>query len=219
MGLLGRRPMLRHLLLVSALVGLTACQSSVENPSGEGGHANAGGGGEGGGGAGGSGGTGGSAECAAPASPAMFEIGTGEKCFSRLAASDEVPLLNGPQGGYHVWLAIGCEDCNDPVLLRFGARDPQTGAPFGGMEDLQEMVPLEGAAWPQAAGLTVFMPGLSWDPEGVPPPAKGTHVVLWAEAYDGAELVHQAEVEVIIGDLQEWNPCAEDPDHPSCQFG
>lgn len=182
--------MMRHLLLLSALAGLTACQGSVEQIA-----------------------------CDAPKDAGVFEIGTGEECFSRLAANDEIPLINGPQGGYHVWLAVGCKDCGEgSVELRYGVRDPATQMPLAGTGELQEVVPLAGEGFRQAAGIIVYMPGLSWDPEIDPPPAKGTHVVLWVEASSGGQLLHSAEVEVVIGDVQHWDPCEDDPDSESCSF-
>ncbi|MEZ4310514.1 MAG: hypothetical protein R3F14_20925 [Polyangiaceae bacterium] len=133
-----------------------------------------------------------------------------------MADNDTVPLMNGPQGGYHVWLSVGCEDCKNPLVLKYGAHDPATGEPFTGTGDLQAAVPLSSGEWPQKAGLIVYMPGLSWDPEYEPPPAKGTHIVLWAKAYDGSTLVHEDEVEVVIGDTMYWDPCEKNPDDPSC---
>ena len=232
--LLRRGAMLKRMLLLSLLVGLSACKGSVEHGPGEGGHAGAGGAGEGGSGEGGSsaggGGEGGSSAggggtggtpfiCAPPKNASIFEIGTGEDCFSRVAANEEVPLMSGPQGGYHVWLAIGCQDCKNPVHLKYGAFDPATGLPLPDTWDLEAMVPLEGVGWPQAAGLAVNMPGIPWDPEAHPPLAKGTHVVLWAKAYDGEKIIHEGEIEVVIGDIEQWDPCAEDPEAPVCQTG
>lgn len=204
--------MLRQsLLFATLLLGLAACKGSIEHSSGSGG--------EGGTAEGGSGGSGGAAACDTPPEPGAFEIGTGEECFSRVADGDEVPLMNGPQGGYHMWLALGCQDCQTPTLLRFGAHDPATGMPLTETYDQQEMVPLHGEGFPQAAGIIVTMPGLSWDPEGQPPLAKGTHVVLWAKAYDGDQLLHEAQVEVVVGDIQTWDPCADDPNSMYCQLG
>lgn len=224
--------MLRPTLLFTALlsvVSLSACNGTV-NTTGEGTGSSGGNGGEGGaggnggnggaGGVGGTGGTGGGTGCEAPPLPGQFAVGTGEKCFDQLAAQDEIPLMNGPQGGYHLWLSIGCKDCPNPVHLKYGARDPVTQMPFAGTGNFEAMVPLSKQSWPQAAGLVVNMPGLSWDPESQPPPAKGTHVVLWAEAYGAGEaLLHAAEVEVILGDIESWDPCIEDPNNPLCQTG
>lgn len=208
---------------------LAACSTSVtssESGGGGGGGSTQEGGSGGGGGSTGTGGSGGgtttsttTAACVTPDSPAPFELGTGEKCFERLTVDQEVPLQSGPQGGYHMWLAVGCADCQSPVHLRYGAHDPATNQPLTGTYDEEAMVPLSGD-WPQAAGLIVHMPGLGWDPENDPPPAKGTKIILWSKAFDGAgAVIHEAQVEIAVGDIVEWNPCVEDPNNPICQTG
>jgi hypothetical protein len=185
-------------------LAIIGCNGSVQEPNGEGG----------------AGGEGGAPACGeAPPDAGPFAVGTGEDCFSALAANQEVPLMSGPQGGYHVWLAIGCKDCGDTVTVYYGARDAVTHMTLANTYDSQAVVTLSGDDWPQAAGMTVIMPGFSWDPESQPPLEKGTHVIIWAQAYDGETLLHEAEAEVTIGDIEEWNPCAEDPNAPICQTG
>lgn len=205
-------------LFLAVLLGLSACQSKVElEPTGE---ETGGSGGSGAsGGSGGSGASGGGESCLSPDNAAAFEVGTGEKCFERLMPNDEVPLMSGPQGGYHLWLAIGCQDCSSPVELRYGVHDPQTNTTYPETWDSQAMIPLQGQGFPQAAGMVINMPGISWDPMNYPPPPKGTHVVIWAQAYEGGALIHEAQVEVVIGDIMEWNPCEDDPQNPNCQLG
>src|SRR5687768_6189451 len=103
----------------SAAICLLACGSGVDNApegdDGSGGHSAATTGGVGAAGPGGAGpggaGSGGSSGCDTPPDPETFEMGTGEHCFARLSANQAVDLISGPQGGYHVWLAIGCADC------------------------------------------------------------------------------------------------------------
>lgn len=213
---------LRSWILISTLA-LSACGGSTSREEAEA----AGGAGGGGGsststssGTGGNGGSGGGSGCDTPANPKTFEVGTGEKCFARVLDGGEVPLMNGPQGGYHVWLAIGCSDCAPVTHLRFGAHDPVTQQPFPGTSDTEQMLPLSNDPWAQRAGVTVYMPGVSWDPENEPPPPKGTHMILWSDSLDaGNQVVHHDEVEIVIGDTQTWDPCAENPNDPACQFG
>lgn len=211
----------RIAFLFAASLGLAACQGSIS--SGESSQGGEGGGGSNGGNGGIGGGTGtttSTGACKTPDPAESFEVGTGEKCFEAVAAGQEVPLMSGPQGGYHMWLAVGCVDCSATVHLKYGARDPATNMPLTGTYDEEAMVPLKGKDWPQAAGLIVHMPGLSWDPENDPPPAKGTKLLLWSEAYDAKDaLLHEAQVEIVVGDIVEWSPCAEDPNNPVCQTG
>lgn len=125
--------------------------------------------------------------------------------------------MGGPQGGFHLWLAIGCADRASPVHLRWGVRDPETGERFPDTHETQGMVPLSADAWPQAAGLQVAMPGRSWNAEAEPPPPKGTRILLWAEVLSGEAVQHAGGVEVVVGDVEAWDPCADDPD--ACQLG
>ncbi|MBK8256166.1 MAG: hypothetical protein IPK82_26290 [Polyangiaceae bacterium] len=201
--------MFRAAWLSFALLSLAACQNAVESSDG----------GSGGSGSGGSGGSAGSVECVAPSNPEVFGIGTGEHCFEPLADGAEVPLMNGPQGGYHVWLAVGCQDCGSQVTLKYGVHDVTTGEPLANTYDLQSVQPLKGDTFPQSAGIIVNMPGIIWDPDNSPPLPKGTHFVLWVDAYQNDTLIHKGQVELIVGDIVEWNPCEEDPNNPACGFG
>jgi hypothetical protein len=179
-------------ILFIGLMGLSACTS----------------GGEGGGGSGSSG-TGGET-CVTPPSPAVFEAGTGEACFERLGQGQTVKVLQGPQGGYHIWLAIGCADCGAKTTVEYGVKNPATMTWYEGPQ--QASVRLAGSAWPQEAGFTALLPGRVWDDTTLRLP-KGTHVLLSASilAPDGATL-HQAEVEVVLGDIEEYSvPCNPDP--------
>jgi hypothetical protein len=191
------------LLLSLAALSLSACDGSVSA---------VGGGGEGGGA--GEGGVGGGSACTLPAAPPTFAIGTGELCFETIEPGAVVPVVSGPQGGYHVWLAIGCVDCGAQVEAEWEALDPTTMELLPGAFWSLEIVELAGS-WPSAAGLIVSLPGVVWDPE-TPPPAKGTRVLLHVKTTSPA---HEATLEVELGDLVEWDPCAEDPNHPACGFG
>ncbi|MFO0589633.1 MAG: hypothetical protein U0441_18995 [Polyangiaceae bacterium] len=210
-------------VLAVASLGLVACQGSVTN------------------GAGGDGGEGGTTEtttntsttsttststttstvpCNEPKDMPAFDIGTGEKCFAKVTDGDTLPLMNGPQGGYHMWLAAGCKDCGTTVHLKYGARDPATGMPLAGTGDLESMIPLgDGALFMNHPGIVVYMPGLSWDPMTEPPPAKGSQLVLWADAIaaDGT-VQHHAERLVTVGDTMSWDPCVENPSDPQCGY-
>lgn len=214
-------------ILAVASLGFVACQGSVTN------------------GAGGDGGDGGSTgtttnttttsssssstststtsttPCNEPKDMPAFDVGTGEKCFTVVADGDTLPLMTGPQGGYHMWLAVGCKDCGTTVHLKYGARDPATGMPLEGTSDLEAMIPLQdGAKFLNHPGIVVYMPGVSWDPTSYPPPAKGSQLVLWADAIaaDGTAQ-HHAERLVTVGDEMAWDPCVENPNDPNCQFG
>lgn len=54
------------------------------------------------------------------APPAFVEIGTGARRYARLEAGQEVPIIQGPQGGFHVWGGFrGRGFPDDDVRIRF----------------------------------------------------------------------------------------------------
>lgn len=134
--------------------------------------------------------------------------------MERLATGQTVPVMAGPQGGFHVWAAIGCSDCGLHPTVEYGIKDPATTTWYAGTYPTQLVVDLSGAAWPQRAGLTAFLPGVAYDTKTQL--AKGTHVVVSARviASDGST-VHQQEFEVVLGDTMQWNPPC-DPNPMSC---
>ncbi|XXX77259.1 hypothetical protein WMF30_00600 [Sorangium sp. So ce134] len=165
--------------------------------------------GEGGGSAGEGGGGGG---CRPPDGPAVFEIGTGETCFERIDDGATFPVMAGPQGGYHLWLAVGCTDCGATVRLRWGVKDPATGDLFESTVPQEAVIALSPGEFPHAFGLPARLPGGVWDPGAVL--AEGTRVILAAEARnDDGSTKHAAQVEVVLGATEAWGlPCSDDPE-------
>ncbi|MFT3775315.1 MAG: hypothetical protein QM820_58955 [Minicystis sp.] len=149
--------------------------------------------------------------CTAPASPAAFELGTGETCFARVTAMQTLPAMHGPQGGWHLWTAFGCANCGPQAIVQYGVRDPMTKDWLSGAAQ-QAVVDLSSSAWPQSAGLTSFLPGNEYfEPDAQLP--KGSHVLLSLSVLDVKQAVlHEAEVEVVLGDIQSWNPCDDSPE-------
>ena len=176
---------------------------------------------EGGGGAG-EGGAGGAPApivCVAPADPAVFEIGTGEACFERLADDAAITLWSGPQGGYHLFLAVGCADCGDAIVVRSSVLDPATSTPIDGTyvnAVFAELVDWGG--WPQHAGIQVTMPGIQWDLENDPPLAEGTPIVLAVELLESDEttVIHEVQRSFVVGPTLAWDPCDLHPEGPCC---
>ncbi|AUX42350.1 uncharacterized protein SOCE26_037800 [Sorangium cellulosum] len=172
-----------------------------------GGSASAGGGsaGEGGGGGGG---------CRPPDNPAVFEIGTGEACFRRVQHGATLPVMAGPQGRYHLWLAVGCRACGDTIRLRYAVKDPATGDVFPSAAAQELVVQLGPGEFRRAAGLPALLPGAIWNPDVVLP--EGTHVLLEAEVRDDSGATqHAARVEVVLGATEDWYPGC-DPDPETC---
>lgn len=156
-------------------------------------------------------------DCSPPAETPEFAIGTGELCFAPLADGDVVPMMNGPQGGFHVWLAIGCTDCGPTAQVRYKLLDPETQELIPGTYDLNQANATLGGDWPQAAGIQVALPGSDWGDESDQPLAKGTRILLdvEVEAKHGAAY-HEGQVQIEIGDTQAWDPCDANPDGDCC---
>lgn len=200
-------PLLASALLPLLLLACGGSASSVEGAGGAGATASGattstsssaqGGGGQGGGG-----------ECADPPDPGVFEVGTGELCFERLSAGQTIPVISGPQGGYHLWAAVLSPDCGPQTVISYATRDVVTHAELG-WENSSVVAPFGPAG--RVVGLQAPLPGAPWDPDNVLP--KGTHVLLWVGERDAAgNLLREAEIEVVLGDEIYWDPCATDPD-------
>ncbi|WP_437756132.1 hypothetical protein [Sorangium sp. So ce1389] len=163
-------------------------------------------------GAGGSSTGAGGGGCLPPEDTAVFEVGTGETCFERIDDGATLPVMAGPQGGYHLWLAVGCRDCGAAVRLRYSVKDPATGELFESGAAQEMVLTFPPGNVPQAAGLPARLPGAIWDPDAVLP--QGTRVILAAEVRnDDGSTKHAAEVEVVLGATEVWGgvPCSEDP--------
>lgn len=200
---------LTWLLLLGSMM---ACGSNVtEGADGEAGGNPA----EGGGGSGGD-----PSACGKPAGAGDFALGQGEDCFQEVVAGEPVPMFAGPQGGYHVWLAVGCEGCSTSIHAKWGVRDPDTGAMLPGTYDNEAVLDLYGSPWATHAGIVVGMPGLQWDLENDPPLPAGSRVLVWLQILDDqGGVLREGELEEVIGELRVWDPCAEDPNDPNCSFG
>ncbi|WP_437927757.1 hypothetical protein WMF37_00545 [Sorangium sp. So ce291] len=184
--------------------GGSSTGESGSNSTGEGGSST----GEGGSSSTGEGGGG----CLPPEDTAVFEVGTGETCFVRIDDGATLPVMAGPQGGYHLWLAVGCRGCGAAVRLRYSVKDPATGELFESGAAQEMVLTFLPGDIPQAAGLPARLPGAIWNPDSVLP--QGTHVLLAAEVRnDDGSTKHAAEVEVVLGATEAWGGvrCSEDP--------
>jgi hypothetical protein len=158
--------------------------------------------------------------CDPPANAGAFEAGTGEMCFERIEPEGSVPLMAGPQGGYHLWLAIGCTDCGPDVRVRATVSDASTGEEISSTEHFAELV---GGEWPQLPGIQISMPGSSWGGEEeedarVP---EGTALTMRVEAVsdEGDAILHEVEIPFVLGDTVSWDPCETNPGSDQCCSG
>jgi hypothetical protein len=145
--------------------------------------------------------------CGAPPGDPAFAVGTGDVCFESLREGQIVPRVAGPQGGYHVWVAVACASCPIEVLVRAGVKlDGAWVTPTS-----ERIVELHSH---QVAGLLATLtdpidPSSTLAPEG-----SSVVMVVDLETLEGESLEH-GEVSVVLGPILPWqNKC--DPDPLSC---
>jgi hypothetical protein len=150
-------------------------------------------------------------ECTLPSDLADLELGTGEQCFERLRSDLVVPQMEGPQGGYHMWLSLYCADCPSEILLETRLVREDTEEVVSDLTGSLRPVQLE-----TVTGVIVPLPGSPWDPES-PPLPEGTRVVLSAsiKTPTGA-LLHEAQDTRVLGAFTYWDYCATNPEDPCC---
>lgn len=133
--------------------------------------------------------------CGADEGTPFFEVGTGESTFEALGEGATVPLIHGPQGGYHVWLGVRHRGLGPgDVILEYGARDATTREElmFPGLRAVQADVDPEAVS--QTAGLVGFLL------EDEPLVYDGRPIRLWARATDAGGQALSDE----RGALVEW---------------
>jgi hypothetical protein len=122
-----------------------------------------------------------------------------------------VPHYEGPQGGYHLFLSIHCDDCPSEVLVETRLQLEETGEEVAYPTMNQRA--LTGST---VNGLIVPLPGSPWDPEDEPLP-EGTRVILTATVRTLAgALLHEGEDTRVLGPQTYWDYCATHPEDPCC---
>lgn len=125
-----------------------------------------------------------------PLEPDAFEVGTGAGAFQELPPGATVPIIEGNQGGYHIWISVRCGTCGPELILDYGVDDAETGALISrlGLREWEKLEERDG--WRQATGLTAFVD--TSDPSAL----VGRRARLWitAPAADGSTLRAEAEV-------------------------
>lgn len=126
-----------------------------------------------------------SVDCAERA-PGTVVVGTGQESFEAIGDSG-VEVQEGPQGGYHIWIGLRCQNLGPRVTAKFGVRDLPTGQDlsFTGLQQSVELVYDEAAHADEIAGIYGYLadtpPG--GDPPG-PTDLQGRKIELWAEVID-----------------------------------
>lgn len=129
----------------------------------------------------------GASACGAPfEGPARLVLGTGFFSFGLLAEDQTVPIIHGPQGGYHVWAAVQARSLEfSQVMVTFSATYAADGRAIETTPNQVSLAPIddehaaaaEGSGWGEALRLFVLLP----DPAAV----TGQRVRIHAAISDG----------------------------------
>lgn len=131
-----------------------------------------------------------------------LSVGTGEDAYQPVAKGSTIPLMKGPQGGFHLWIALRCDGCKDLAVVEFGARDGASGELLS-YPGLQQRVAFPiGGGVDDVSGLVTHV--TSTDPDDY----VGRSAVLWASLRADPEepAFAEASADVAIGDVEVWNP-------------
>lgn len=105
--------------------------------------------------------------CGPPPEPSL-ELGTGTGTFRQLADGDELALVYGPQGGWHVDVAIRTVGLDaDATLLEYAARDEASVVSFPAEMQLADNLVVPTAdGWDRLGDRVVFDIGADTDVVG-----------------------------------------------------
>ena len=136
-----------------------------------------------------------------------MELGVGLDAFESVVPMDDVDVILGPQGGYHVWLAARCRDCSPQVVLTYGIRGSADdawlyGQPLKGISNLQDA-----DGWRQTTGLFGLLPGAAAEVD-----YRGQVIVLDV-TIDDAERTASRRTPVRIAHVETWDCPTSDPDN------
>jgi hypothetical protein len=120
--------------------------------------------------------------------PASFEIGTGSDAFAAITDGESVTIAHGQQGGIHVWVAGHVTGLGDPIDVKYGLRDADTGESVSYLS-LESMVHLQSDGDADAfTGLTARFA------EDDATMYDGRRLVLWAEVTGKGETLEDERV-------------------------
>ncbi len=135
-----------------------------------------------------------------------MELGTGLVEFEPLDDGAEVVVVQGPQGGFHIWLSTRCRSCAEQVIIEYGVRGTADdawllGTPLRGVVNMDEQ-----DGWQQALGLYGLLPGKVGEVD-----FSGLDVVLEANIEDG-ERRSSRRVPVHVRSVEVWDCPESDPE-------
>ncbi len=125
---------------------------------------------------------------------AQFEIGTGSS-FEPLSEGDEVRVIAGIQGGYHIFISLRARDVGtDNVRLEFGVMQADTERSVTGAGALQGRLQPAQDGWRHRDGLLAVL-------TIAPTQIDGDEVILWAtmKAENGVQREARVKVRAVYG--------------------
>jgi hypothetical protein len=142
--------------------------------------------------------------CAADSWDGSLQIGGGEACFVALQQGQTVPLIAGPQGGFHLWMGIRCRNCGQNQVVTFGVKDVDGNFTVG--QSLSASLTLDEVGdYRHTAGVQAAMPG-----DGFADPAYlGDSFTIWLEMQIDGQTVSDEVTVVVDGIEQQPSSCAD----------
>jgi len=125
-----------------------------------------------------------------------LQVGGGEDCFEGLSTGEIVPLIAGPQGGFHVWLAVRCRGCEPGATVAYAVKDAAGDFMMG--QSQQGVVEMQDADdYRHGAGIQAMMPGDGF----TTPTYLRDAFALWVEMNIDGQVVSD-EVAIIIDGIE-----------------
>ena len=139
------------------------------------------------------------AACADRAPPTVL-VGTGTDHFEPITDAG-VAVQEGPQGGYHIWIGLRCQNLGPHVDARYGVIDVATGADLSlvGLRGALDLTYDESVQADEISGLYGYL--LDTPPGGDPPGPTdllGREVELWAKVSDQCGKPAESRVETVV---------------------
>jgi hypothetical protein len=132
--------------------------------------------------------------------PGVVLVGTGTDSFEPIPASG-VDIQEGPQGGYHIWIGLRCQNLGPHVEARYGVTDLQTGQSLSliGLRQAIDLTYDEAANADEVSNLYGY---LSDTPPGSDPPPPTDllfrKIQLWAKVNDQCGTPAESKVDTVV---------------------
>jgi len=131
-------------------------------------------------------------------------LGTGDKCYVPLESNDTVPIIGGPQGGFHIWVALRSAGLGDEVIASYRVLDTADDSAItlsDPIERIVELCPI-GEGWNEAAKLYAQLDAFTIDEVGH---FVGRTIRLGVTLRNSASASASAEATLKLGPVVKWS--------------